>query len=199
MGYGYSNLMSASYEHNYQPYFHAWSAQAALKAVLTMEGQKVIWASATLLALDRTAPVRVEGGALTFAERGKQTQFSAFIAELADQPSVWVLGKGDGDFLLIRCQRFQPDGQAPLVSCVIFSERSGGSSVWADLGAVFGLTAAEAGIARRLVDGELLTDVAADLSITQETAKTHLRRIYAKVGAGSREEFYAKLLPFRLV
>lgn len=159
---------------------------------------KVIWASSALLALDRTYPVRIEGGALVFAERAKQAQFSAFVADVADEPSVWVLEKGDGGFLLVRCQRFQPDGEEPLVSCVMFRERCRGTSVWADLSAVFGLTAAEAVLARRLADGELLINVAVDLGITQETAKTHLRRIYAKIGASSREEFYARLLPFRV-
>lgn len=190
--------MSASHEHNYLSYFHAWPTHGALNAVLATAGLKVVWASAALLALDRAAPVRVEGGTLVFAERAKQAQFSAFVADVADEPAVWVLEQGEGGFLLVRCQRFQPDGEAPLVSCVMFSERRRETSVWADLSAVFGLTMAEAVLARRLADGELLVNVAVDLGITQETAKTHLRRIYAKIGASSREEFYAKLLPFRV-
>jgi DNA-binding CsgD family transcriptional regulator len=109
-----------------------------------------------------------------------------------------VLETGDGSFLLLRCQRIRHEGESPLVSCAIFSEHRRGSSVWADFGGLFGLTAAEAGLARRLADGELLTNVAMDLGITQETAKTHLRRIYAKIGVSRREEFYAKLLPFRV-
>jgi DNA-binding CsgD family transcriptional regulator len=186
-------------KHNLPAYFLAWPSHGALPAFLATEALKVIWVNSALSAFDRTAPVRVQDGGLVFADRARQVEFAAFIAQVGDTPSAWVLEKENGEFLLFRCEWLRPHGQQPAVGCVIHDSHARTPFVWADFGRVFGLTAAEAVLARRLADGELLVQVAANLGITQETAKTHLRRVYAKLGVGSREEFYAKLLPFRVV
>ncbi|HET8612969.1 MAG TPA: LuxR C-terminal-related transcriptional regulator, partial [Sphingomonas sp.] len=47
---------------------------------------------------------------------------------------------------------------------------------------LLGLTAAEAAIAARLADGSALADIAAELGIAHNTARAHLRAIYAKTG-----------------
>ncbi len=190
--------MDVSDRYDLSAYFTFWPFHGTRQAFLLTESLRVIWASSALVAVDRTAPIRVSGDALIFADRAKQAHFSAFAERVASEPSVWVYEKESAGFLLIRCERFKPDGQAAVLGCLISDTHSQDSHVWADLGHVFGLTSAEAVLARRLADGELLVNVAVALSITQETAKTHLRRVYAKLGVSSREEFYAKLLPFRV-
>ncbi|NJC41693.1 DNA-binding CsgD family transcriptional regulator [Brevundimonas alba] len=159
---------------------------------------QILWANDNFRALDRRSVLRVHDGALAFSDRNRQSDFGAFVGQLGDVASAWILDKAEGAFLLLRCARLVPEGHAPAVACVVYDSQDRAGAVWGDFGPRFGLTAAEAVLARRLADGELLADLASSLSITQETAKTHLRRIYAKLGVGSREEFYAHLLPFRI-
>ncbi len=50
------------------------------------------------------------------------------------------------------------------------------------VGKVFGLTRAESRLAHQLVRGNNLLSAAGELGITQNTARTHMKRIYAKTG-----------------
>ena len=56
---------------------------------------------------------------------------------------------------------------------------------------VFGLTIAEARLAARLACGEALETIADDLNITKETARFHLKRIFAKTGVRRQAELVA--------
>jgi DNA-binding CsgD family transcriptional regulator/PAS domain-containing protein len=56
---------------------------------------------------------------------------------------------------------------------------------------VFGLTVAEARLAARLACGEALEMIADDLNVTKETARFHLKRIFAKTGARRQAELVA--------
>ena len=55
----------------------------------------------------------------------------------------------------------------------------------------FGLTKAEARIAVAVASGQDLTDVAAEFEITTGTLRTHLKRIYSKVGVNGRAGLFA--------
>jgi DNA-binding CsgD family transcriptional regulator/PAS domain-containing protein len=52
----------------------------------------------------------------------------------------------------------------------------------------YGLTAAEATLAVRLMQGESIAQAAARLIVTQNTARTHLKRIFAKTGTSRQSE-----------
>lgn len=56
---------------------------------------------------------------------------------------------------------------------------------------VFGLTVAEARLAARLACGEALETIADDLRITKETARFHLKRVFAKTGVRRQAELVA--------
>lgn len=56
---------------------------------------------------------------------------------------------------------------------------------------VFGLTVAEARLAARLACGEALETIADDLNIAKETARFHLKRIFAKTGVRRQAELVA--------
>jgi DNA-binding CsgD family transcriptional regulator len=58
----------------------------------------------------------------------------------------------------------------------------------------YGLTAAEATLARRLVAGADLAAIARDLGIRIATARTHLRQVLAKTGAHRQCELVGQLL-----
>lgn len=56
------------------------------------------------------------------------------------------------------------------------------------VGRAFGLTRAEARLAYELVRGSKLVEAAVRLGISRNTARTHMKRIYAKTGAAHQAE-----------
>jgi DNA-binding CsgD family transcriptional regulator len=58
----------------------------------------------------------------------------------------------------------------------------------------FGLTLAEARLALHLVTGETLRTAAAKLSISYETARSHLKNIFHKTGTGRQAELVVVVL-----
>ena len=59
---------------------------------------------------------------------------------------------------------------------------------------LYGLTPAEAGVAVRLVTGAPLCDVADELGISMNTARTHLRRVFAKTRTRGQSDLVRLLL-----
>ena len=62
------------------------------------------------------------------------------------------------------------------------------------VGRFYGLTAAEARLTTFLARGRRLDEAAEDLGITYETARTHLKRIFNKTGAGRQTELVRLVL-----
>jgi DNA-binding CsgD family transcriptional regulator len=58
----------------------------------------------------------------------------------------------------------------------------------------YGLTFAEARLATRLVKGESIAEAAVALNITAHTARTHLKRVFAKTGTTRQPELVRQLL-----
>ena len=58
----------------------------------------------------------------------------------------------------------------------------------------YGLTAAEAGVVQLLLRGAGIPEIAAELRISVETARTHLRRVLGKTGVHRRSDLILLLL-----
>ncbi len=81
------------------------------------------------------------------------------------------------------------DVRPAAVAAVITKDVERGHPVLApDLGAAFNLTPGEARLAGLIADGLGLQDAAAGLGITRNTARTHMKRIYAKTGVHSHAD-----------
>lgn len=178
----------------------AWGETSTRPACIADPCGRLIWfnqAFTNLLAV--TDVCRASETHLSFSDRAAQARFLAFVSSLNGEPGAFLAQQGgEHAYLIFRCELVRPKNRPPAVAVMVFDSLRTADFVWSDIGGVFGLTASEAAIARRLVDGSGLSVLARELGITEETAKTHLRRIYAKIGVGSREEFYARLLPFRV-
>ena len=75
------------------------------------------------------------------------------------------------------------------VAAVITKDVDGGAAVLApDFAADFNLTRGEARLAGLIADGLGIRDAAEALGITRNTARTHLKRIYAKCGVHSQTD-----------
>ncbi len=64
------------------------------------------------------------------------------------------------------------------------------------LQALFGLTRTEEVLATRLSHGQSLRDIATTMAISYETARTHIRRIFSKIGVNDQADLIAFLSHF---
>jgi DNA-binding CsgD family transcriptional regulator len=177
----------------------AWSRSCSRAAMIITPSLHLLWSNdegRRLLDIDRD--LGEVGGRLSFAQRTGLFAFAAFLENLGDEPRAWVLARrdGGGDCLIIRAVRIAL-GKADAV-ILAFSDTAGSRRLWVDFGPALDLTSAETTLLKRLVDGATVTEAAHDLGVTLETARTHVKRAYAKLGVSSREEMFAKISPFRL-
>jgi len=96
------------------------------------------------------------------------------------------------DFLLIG-RRLAPGGPVVLQ----FRDLSRGIDMdCADLEPVFGVTPAEQRILLLMLQGQSVKEIAGDLHKSVLTVRTHVKRLYAKLGVQSREQLFARIGPF---
>lgn len=135
----------------------------------------------------------VVGGRLVMAQKGATERLRLSLRDLDDAPKAHAIDL-DGDHAVMR---LEPMAGSEMVSVLVLVQRPE-THIWADTGSVFGLTPSEDRLVRQLVDGSNIDEVAERLNISVETARTHVRRAYLKIGVNSREQLFAALSPFRL-
>lgn len=143
--------------------------------------------------------LRIHQERLAFCDPATRERFQAHLELCPGEVTPWLLQQRDSDrYIILEIDRLPTETATRAVMVAIHFSDGDQTARWSDFGAVFGLTPAEERIARMLTGGDGVEEIAADAAITVETARTHIRRIYNKVGVGSREHLTAVLLPFRL-
>lgn len=137
---------------------------------------------------------------LTFWDASANERFRQHLAQHQDEDEPWILKRRDEDhYLILQIDRIEPVNGAPAIMVAVHSSDGGyARHRWGNVDPIYGLTPAEGRIARKMTGGQSVEDLAGDLQITIETARTHIRRIYGKVGVNSREQLTTTLLPFRV-
>lgn len=140
-------------------------------------------------------------GGLRFADRFLQTQFADTLVALragAQVRSIAVAGAGDQPACVIHLlplKRGARDVFGWDGILLLLAEAANASVPNADLlRLLFDLTPTEARLTRHLVEGRTPAEAAAMLRITEATARTHLRRIFAKTGVRRQAELVRLLL-----
>lgn len=103
-------------------------------------------------------------------------------------------GVGDNEHVVLRVEKV-PD--AGLIAIQTFPT-AGCDTLWADTGAIFGLTRAEVRLLKTLMGGANAEELTGILGISIETVRTHLKRSYAKIGVANREQLFATMGAFQL-
>ena len=181
-------------------YLWTWANTHRSPIVILAQDLTVLWENdAARTLIDDARHFVRSGGRMGCADKAQAASFQSFLSGLADASGVWACRAEDGSHLLVRADALSPSGAGRAAVLTLYPTGADRPSAWADLGQVFGLTAAEAGIAKRLVSGERAEAVADDLGISLETVRTHVRRIYNKLSISSREELFSMISPFRVV
>ncbi|MBX7249359.1 MAG: helix-turn-helix transcriptional regulator [Caulobacteraceae bacterium] len=183
-----------------ESYFLSWAERHSRPSVLVwLADLTLVWANRSALTLFRQADdVVVHGGKLTFVDKAVHGQFREMVGSLEHELRAWSFPRrGRDDHYVVALERLEPDDQPP-AAALTFTETSGERRyVWCDISTVFGLTRAEAQVVKRLVEGDRADVLAESLGVTLDTVRTHIRRIYAKLGVGSREQLFSRVAPFR--
>lgn len=132
---------------------------------------------------------------LACTDPAQEAAFRLFIERDGADLGSWV-SRGDGSMLIVARERIT--GAEGRLGLTFHSTAAEAAWVWADFGSVMGLTASEARIAQKLMEGGRADAIAVDVGVCLETVRTHIRRIYNKIGIRSREELFSRLSPFRL-
>lgn len=141
--------------------------------------------------------LRISKGRLTCGDAAQDPDLRAFVRNLDRASAVWVC-RGDNEHLLVRGDLTAPAGLPEAVGLSFFPAHPKAQYLWGDFSKIFGLTAAEGAVLRRLIDGDRVEAIASNMGVSVETTRTHIRRSYNKLGVGSREELFSAISPFRV-
>jgi DNA-binding CsgD family transcriptional regulator len=184
------------------PYFAAWAGTYSFPSLLVSLDLDLIWANrSAVMMLEDGRDFAVTGGALACADTQQADGLRALVEGLQteDGPRAWAYRTGEGRHRVVRAETLHAPGLPPAVALMIFPTDPVYRWVWCDLTQVFGLTPAEASVARQLVEGGGGAEqIAETLGISIETVRTHVRRLYVKLGVNGREQLFAKVSPFRV-
>ncbi|HEY5211089.1 MAG TPA: helix-turn-helix transcriptional regulator [Stellaceae bacterium] len=150
--------------------------------------------------------IRSFGNRLTVVGRGESGRLADAIRAAANTASghgtasggMVVLERLDRLPLTVLVAPFRPalDGLGTAVPAAILFIRDPEalSPAGQALQALFGLTPAEAAVANALADGKSVDEIAASAGITLNTARTHLKNIFAKTGTNRQATLVGLLL-----
>lgn len=153
--------------------------------------------------LRRRDGITVSAGRLHALLPGEQQSLAAAIEQAAAPPGP---GRRAAALRITR-----PDGLGPAlpvivsppgpgragIAIVMLGDRGGGATPEPGdrlLSELFGLTAAEAGLAMALSAGRRLEDVAQERGVTRETARSQLKSVFAKTGVNSQSRLVRLVL-----
>ncbi len=178
-------------------YVLGWCEHSPTPAAVVDRDCQLIWTNqAGDRLLSEGSHIRAFQGRVGCADGLQDPEFRTFVRNLTE-PGVWAC-RGDDDHMLVRGDLTSPPGLPEAVGLSFFPAHPRAEYIWADFRKLFGLTVAEAALVRRLVDGDRVETLAETLGLSVETVRTHIRRSYAKLGVGSREELFSVVSPFRI-
>ncbi|MES2033635.1 MAG: helix-turn-helix transcriptional regulator [Pseudomonadota bacterium] len=175
-----------------------WGDAEVRPMVVLGPNLELIWSnSAGEEALARGVDVVAKNGRFQLANAAEMPAFARLLATASGKTTAWCSAGGEGDALVFRVSRIEVAGQAA-TGVVFYSAGPRYAPHWADFSSVFGLTATEFKVARRLLDGLQVDAIAIELNIACGTARIHVRNLYGKLEVSSREAMFRLLLPFHI-
>lgn len=103
-----------------------------------------------------------------------------------------------GGHLLMRASLLKEASGMPLIGIMFHSTGPDFAPRWADIAAIFNLTAAEHRIVHLLLQGVRPEAIAARQKLSINTVRTHISHAYDKIGISSRDDLWRQLAPYRI-
>lgn len=115
------------------------------------------------------------GGVITVVRRGRRAPYSLLVAPIRDR-------------------EFAPEHERPVAAVFITDPDAAAEPSIEQLRGLYGLTPAETALALRLTEGQSVSAAAAELGVSQNTVRTHLKRLFSKTGTKRQGELVSLLL-----
>lgn len=179
-------------------YRDAWLSDTSRGLVIVRYDLTTIWANPVAHQLAAFG-INLSDGRLSIGNEAITDSLRRFVVGLDRTAGGWAATVPGGEQIVVRGDPTTPDGMDPAVVLTFqLAHESEKHIVWAGLQATFGLTKTETSIVKRLLGGSGAECIAAETSVTLDTIRTHIRRVYLKLGVRSREQLFARLLQFRV-
>lgn len=177
-------------------YFDHRAATCRVAEMLVGAELELLWSNAAALALmARRGAVSFGDNRLILSQRRQEDSLRSFLANLADTVGLWILQADDA--WLVRAEAIAPADAPPVWLLTWQAMDEADRYLWADIGEHLRLTPSETRVLLKLLDGSTVEQASGQLSVSVQTTRTHVRRIYAKLGVKSREQLFAVALPYR--
>ncbi len=166
--------------------------------LLVDEGLRLLWANragSRLLVEGRDLEVR--DGILSAKTRANQPDLQRFVLQCGTEVATLCL-PSDGGHLLLRARQIGNQGDRRFFGLSFHHSAKGFTARYADLDRAFRFTQAEHRVVLKMIEGLTADEIAAEAGQSIETVRTHIRNIYVKAEACSREGLFARLRPYRV-
>lgn len=171
----------------------------AVPSAIIGEDLGLLWSNQAADALFAAGKdLQLINGTVGCADKTLTQEFRTFVALLGEAPEAWIYCREEIPRQMVRAEIVRPDGLPAGVALTIYPIDVPDLFLWSDFDKVFGLTRAETVVVKRLVGGEPAEAIAAELSVALDTVRTHVRRVYVKLGVNNREQLFSKLSAFRI-
>lgn len=177
----------------------AWLDHDHMPRCVVADDLVLLWANiAARSALAKRRDLELREGALCTTRPQHQAELEAFVQSSGAGLSTLCLPRsGWKGHVLLRAQRLRWDERAAYgVSFVGTGEDY--VHRYADLDVAFGLTPAENKVLLSLLDGHDVEQLALRLQVSVETVRSHVRKIYQKIGVKNREALFRVARPFSI-
>ena len=166
-----------------------WDRMRRAAIFVDETGRAVFYNAAAEDAIKRRDPVRLgRGGEPAFARHAETRKLRELIerAFAVGEAGMMAVPRPEQEPVFVSvspyAEKFGPIGMQRRMALVLISEPMRADGADGDLAKLFGLTAAEARVACMIAEGGSIKDISDRLSISELTARTHLKRIFGKTG-----------------
>lgn len=180
-----------------QALLQAWFDRQSPVAIVQQDLSILATNAACAQLLSTGDEIRVQDGRLACQQEAHSEALRAAVSSIGASPILWTCpAKQIGQFWVMRVESLSTT-TTTAVSITMNTTAKPAQRIWADLSIPFQLTRSERRMAQLLYEGLSVSDAAEQMQITVETARTHIRRLYQKTGAVSREKLHGLLTPFQ--
>lgn len=171
---------------------HDYTPRCVLADDLTL-----LWANiAARSTLAKRRDIEIRDGALFTTKPQHQSELLAFIHCSGAGVSTLCFPRSSGKgHLLLRAQRLRWT-DTPAYGVSFFGTGEDFAHRYADLDVAFRLTQAENKVLLSLLDGHDVDQLTRLLDVSVDTVRSHVRKIYQKIGVNSREALFRIARPF---
>lgn len=176
-----------------------WIAAETRARVLVRSDLTVVWHNEA--ARDLLGPatgIGIADGSLACGATSTARTLVDYLSSLGPKLKTLAIPRDDNKARLLLRGRMVKAEDESLYAIELATDGRDIAAEYRDVDTSFGLTRAEHRVVLGMLEGRQVIALADHLCVSIDTVRTHVRRIYAKLGVGSREEMFALLASYRV-